>query len=127
MIFTPNTNSIIEVQAYIDEILETLEVPMKIAAKIGIVVDEIYSNIVFYSGASEADVTCTITDQDILLTFTDNGTPYDPFAAVDPDTTLPAEDRTTGGLGVFITKKIMDSYSYHRENNQNITTLKAKL
>jgi anti-sigma regulatory factor (Ser/Thr protein kinase) len=54
---------------------------------------------------------------------TDKGVPFDPLAKSDPDITLSAEDREIGGLGIFITKKTMDSLSYSYENGENILTM----
>ena len=57
------------------------------------------------------------------LTFRDDGVPYDPLTHEDPDTTLPAEKRPIGGLGIMMVKKIADAMSYERIENRN--TLKV--
>jgi anti-sigma regulatory factor (Ser/Thr protein kinase) len=53
----------------------------------------------------------------------DRGAEFNPLKKPDPDITLSAEDREIGGLGIFITKKTMDSVSYAYENNENILTM----
>ena len=58
---------------------------------------------------------------------TDKGTPFDPLKKPDPDITLSAEDREIGGLGIFITKKTMDTVSYAYENGENILTMIKKI
>ena len=63
----------------------------------------------------------------IVITFMDNGTPYDPLKREDPDITLSAEERQIGGLGIFLTKKTMDEVSYEFKDNKNILKLKKKL
>ena len=40
---------------------------------------------------------------------------------------LSAEEREIGGLGIFITKKTMDSVAYAYENGENILTMKKKI
>jgi len=55
----------------------------------------------------------------IVLTFVDDGVAYDPLKHADPDTTLPAEKRPIGGLGIMLVKKMSDSVSYHRAHNRN--------
>ena len=45
----------------------------------------------------------------------------------DPDVTLSAAEREIGGLGIFMTKKIMDDISYEYKDGQNILKLKKKL
>lgn len=123
----PGEEAITEVQAYVEELMDIHEVPMKIAMKIGIVIDEIYSNILSYSQATETEVTCEISEDCITLSFTDNGIPYNPFEYKEPDITADAEDREIGGLGIFITKKIMDSCSYENTGSRNIVTLVKNL
>ena len=59
--------------------------------------------------------------------FVDRGVPYDPLKKVDPDVTLSAEERDIGGLGIFMTKKVMDDISYEYKNGQNILTLKQTI
>ena len=63
----------------------------------------------------------------VTITFVDHGIPYDPLAKEDPDINLPAEQREAGGLGIFMTKKIMDNVNYTYKDGQNILTLKKNL
>ena len=53
--------------------------------------------------------------------------PYDPLAKADPDTTLSAEEREIGGLGIYMVKKSMDDITYEYKAGQNILTIKKNL
>ena len=57
----------------------------------------------------------------------DKGVPFDPLKIPDPDITLSDEEREIGGLGIFITKKTMDSVTYAYENGKNILTMTKKI
>ena len=57
----------------------------------------------------------------------DSGVKFDPLQKPDPDITLSAEDRDIGGLGIFITKKTMDSISYAYKDGKNILTMIKKI
>ena len=94
-------------------------------SKFHIILDEICSNIVKHSGASgfELDIELLADSGSVKLTFRDDGVPYDPLTHEDPDTTLPAEKRPIGGLGIMMVKKIADAMSYERIENRN--TLKV--
>ena len=59
----------------------------------------------------------------VRLILSDDGKPFDPLAQRDPDTTLCAEDRAIGGLGILIVKKTMSPVTYRRRNGQNILTM----
>jgi anti-sigma regulatory factor (Ser/Thr protein kinase) len=53
--------------------------------------------------------------------------PYDPLAKADPDTTLSAEERDIGGLGIYMVKKSMDDIIYEYKDGQNILKIKKYL
>ena len=59
----------------------------------------------------------------VRLVFTDDGTPFDPLAKRDPDTTLSAEERTVGGMGILIVKKTMSPVAYSRRCGHNVLTM----
>ena len=63
----------------------------------------------------------------MVISFIDHGIPYDPLAKEDPDTTLSAEERDIGGLGIYMVKKSMDAVTYEYKNGQNILTIKKHL
>jgi sigma-B regulation protein RsbU (phosphoserine phosphatase) len=57
----------------------------------------------------------------------DWGTPFDPTAEKEVDTTLSAEERPIGGLGIHLVRQIMDSINYERIGGMNVLTLRKKL
>ena len=63
----------------------------------------------------------------VVITFIDNGVPYDPLRKNDPDTTLSAEEREIGGLGIYMVKKSMDGVEYEYKDGQNILKITKNL
>ena len=108
----PEMASVSTVADFVEKRLEEWEVGMRTAARIQVALDEIYSNILRYSGASESRVEIARGEDCVILDFEDNGAPYDPTAAADPDVTLSAQDREIGGLGIFMVKKSTRSMDY---------------
>ena len=51
--------------------------------------------------------------------FIDSGIAFNPLERSEPDLTLSADEREIGGLGIFLTKKFMDSVEYNYTNGQN--------
>lgn len=115
--------SMIPVSEFAKSLTEKLAVVPKIANKVSIAVDEIYSNIINYSGAEIATVSYSIKDGKLYITFTDDGIPYNPLEAEEPDVTLPIEKRQIGGLGIFMVKKMTESMEYTYEDDKNILKL----
>ena len=107
--------------AFVEGILAHMEGSTRSQMQINIAIDEIYSNIVKFSGATSVTLIVEIrkATSTVKLTFIDNGKPYDPLKNKDPDITLSAEEREIGGLGIFIVKKTMDSVCYRRNGDHN--------
>ena len=123
----PTLDAIEKVTAFVEQELNESDVPKKLIMQMNIAVDEIFSNIIRYSGANDATVGLAVDDNIITLRFADNGCAYNPTEKADPDITLPADERDIGGLGIFMVKKTMDSISYEYLNGLNILTLKKSL
>lgn len=63
----------------------------------------------------------------VIITFIDNGVPYDPLKKEDPNVTLSADEREAKGLGIYIVKKSMDEITYEYKEGQNILKIKKQL
>ena len=63
----------------------------------------------------------------VIITYIDNGVPYNPLEKEDPDTSLSAEEREIGGLGIYMVKKSMDDITYEYKDGQNILAIKKNL
>ncbi|HIU34308.1 MAG TPA: SpoIIE family protein phosphatase [Candidatus Pullichristensenella excrementigallinarum] len=119
----PDLESLERATAFFEEILEQNNAPTRIISQINVVVDEIFSNIVHYSGSTSVTLGCEVMERRILLRFSDNGRPYDPTKKPDPDVTLPLEEREVGGMGIFMVKKIMDRVCYDYADGFNVLTM----
>jgi len=100
--------------------------------QIDIAIDELFGNIAQYAYNPEvgpATVRVEVQEDPIavIITFIDNGMPYDPLAKEDPDVTLSAEERGIGGLGIYMVKKTMDDVTYEYKNGQNILKIKKNI
>ena len=117
---------------FVNEQLEALDCPIKAQMQIDIAIDELFGNIAHYAYNPEigkATVRVEVIEDPlaVVITFIDNGVPYDPLAKADPDTTLSAEERDIGGLGIYMVKKSMDDITYEYKDGQNILKIKKKL
>lgn len=99
----------------------------KIMMQINVAVDELFSNIIKYSKAENSEIEFEFSDDKIIYKFIDNGTQYNPLLRQDPNISLSADERSIGGLGIFIVKKTMDSMEYEYKDGQNILTIKKSI
>ena len=126
------TTNIEAVTDFVNEQLEALDCPIKAQMQIDIAIDELFGNIAHYAYNPEigkATVRVEVIEDPlaVTITFIDNGVPYDPLAKADPDTTLSAEEREIGGLGIYMVKKSMDDITYEYKDGQNILAIKKNL
>lgn len=114
------------------DLLERFGSDHKIVYKVEVAVEEILANIASYAYSTddgEIDIKYHIEEptRTLFITVTDSGKPFDPLAKKDPDTTLSSEERSIGGLGIFIVKNTMDDIKYLRKDNKNILIMKKKV
>jgi sigma-B regulation protein RsbU (phosphoserine phosphatase) len=130
--FPAKVESLSDVLGFVDQTLESCECPMKIQTAICVAIEEVFVNVAHYAyGDGEGDMTLGIgfdaASREITFRMTDKGVPFDPLKKPDPDITLSAEEREIGGLGIFITKKTMDTVKYAYENGENVLTMIKKI
>ena len=114
-----------KVIAFVDEEIDKLECSQKIRVQIDVAVEELFVNIAHYAyrpdvGPATVRVEVEKDPPAVSITFIDHGIPYDPLAKEDPDITLSAEERSIGGLGIFMVIKSMDDIDYEYKDGQNI-------
>ena len=132
MTIAATVENIETVTDFVNEQLEALDCPLKAQMQIDIAIDELFGNIAQYAynpDVGEATVRVEVAEDplSVIITFIDGGMPYDPLTAADPDITLAAEERSLGGLGIFMVKKSMDEIAYRYENGRNILTIRKNL
>ena len=130
--FPAKTESLTDILAFTEQILEKYQCSMKLQTAICVAIEEVFVNVAHYAyGEGEGDVKLGISfdEESRVITFRmeDKGVQFDPLQKPDPDITLSAEEREIGGLGIFITKKTMDTVSYAYENGENILTMIKKI
>lgn len=124
--------SIQVITEFVDEQLEQLGCPMKAQAQIDIAIDELFSNIVHYAyhpevGPATVRVEVVEDPLSVVITFIDQGVPYDPLAKADPNVNLSAEEREAGGLGIYIVKKNMNEITYEYKDGRNILRIRKEI
>ena len=130
--FKAQTEALSDILGFVDEMLEKHECPMKTQMAVCVAIEEVFVNVARYAypnGEGNVSFGIGFDQEQKILSFrmADRGIPFNPLTKADPDITLSAEDRDIGGLGIFITKKTMDSVEYTYENGENILIMTKKM
>ncbi len=131
-IILPNdTKEVPTLAAFVDEVCEAVGFDAALTMKMNLAIEEAVVNVMEYAypRGTHGDITVEAQANDVRLKFTiiDSGTHFDPTAQADVDTTLSAEDRPIGGLGIHIVRQYMDSINYERISGHNVLTLRKRL
>ena len=124
--FDATLDGLAKAMATLEESLDSAGCPVSAKTKLMVAMDEIASNIVHYSGASDFDVDIDFPENPdaVRISFSDSGKAFNPLTeAKAADITASVEERQVGGLGMFMVKKMMDNVSYVYENGRNILTV----
>jgi anti-sigma regulatory factor (Ser/Thr protein kinase) len=129
LIIPATVESLDEIVQWVDASLRPNGVPEPFISKMTLVIEELFVNIVNYAYPNElGSVLFTMYIGPCLkLIISDTGVPFNPLEFSEPDVTLPIDDRTVGGLGIFLSKKLTDRITYERVNGTNVLTVYKKL
>ena len=120
-----------EITEFLETRLDAAGCPAKTVALIDLAVEEIFVNIAKYAyapgtGKVRIGIDISRAAEEVMISFADKGTPYNPLEKEDPNVHLSADERPIGGLGIYLVKETMDSVTYVRDGDENILTIKKK-
>lgn len=125
-LFKAEQSELQAIRKYVEEELMKYNANARTINQINLAVEEVFINISKYAYKDkQGDCILKIQNNDnkFILTFEDKGIPFNPLEIADPNIELPADERNIGGLGIFITKNVMDDVKYKYENKKNILTI----
>ncbi len=88
----------------------------KTVYELRLAVDEACANVIHhaYGGmeAGDMEVTCCLNDGALTIKVRDWGQAFDPDSVPEPNVDAPLEERSLGGLGLFLMKQVMDGVEF---------------
>jgi serine/threonine-protein kinase RsbW len=100
--------------------------------QVRLAVDEACSNIIehAYGGEGSDIIECSyrIQGEELIVILRDTGQPFDPETVPEPNLSSNLEDRTGGGLGLYLIRQIMDKvdFDFESEAGNVLTMVKRK-
>jgi anti-anti-sigma factor len=111
----------------IEAILRARNVPAPTVQDCVLAAEEVLANIAThaYGGqpGGEARVEVRLLPEEIQLRFEDTGPAFNPLEQPAPDLEAPIATRRVGGLGIFLTRQLVDRCEYVREGSANVLTM----
>jgi len=122
--------SLTAIAALVDAFVQRSGAGAEAAFPLQFAAEELFTNMVKYNpgGRSAIRVVLRLEAGDVQMDLTDFDTdPFDVTAAPEVDTTLPAQARSVGGLGLHLTRKLMDQLEYRYDGRTAIIRLRKHL
>jgi anti-sigma regulatory factor (Ser/Thr protein kinase) len=102
-------------------------IPERSLFQLQVALDETVSNVIKYAwpedGAHDIEIRITVRSDGVEVEIVDDGRMFDPRDAPERDKPLPGKRPQPGGVGVQMTRQLVDRMGYARIGNRNHTTL----
>ena len=131
LILPNDVQEVPQLAAFVDEVCEAVGMDMPTAMKMNLAIEEAVVNVMNYAYPSgtkgEVRIEANAHEGYVEFVISDDGTPFNPTEVKEVDTTLSAEERNIGGLGIFLVKHYMDKVKYKYVDGQNVLTLRKNI
>lgn len=131
LVLSNNTEEVSVLSDFVKNYLSQIEMDRKVSAGLRLALEETVVNVMNYAYPSgeygEVTVYADSDYKEVRFTVVDSGFPFDPTAVLSADITLDAKNRPIGGLGIHLTRKLVDSVSYCRKHGNNVLTLTKQI
>ena len=118
------------VRQFLRETLADIDVSEENGFKIELALVEMVVNVIRYGypdGGGELAIEIRKDRRRVIIEIRDSGIPFDPCRAPKPDIDEVVAAGRKGGLGIYLTREIMDECLYRRDGDQNVLTLVKKI
>jgi len=119
-----------ELMRFLKEFWSSAALPAAQALPFDLALEEVFMNTVMHgspAGTARVEVSLVLAGDRLTMTVEDDGPAFDPLSLPPPDITSSVEQRPVGGLGVFLTRQMMDEVSYQRVDARNRLSMSRRI
>ncbi len=119
-----------EILTFVGSLLEAHGATSQVCTQMRMALEELYANVTLYaypSGDGWVEIRGSVEEGVATFRIIDGGTPFNPLAKPDPNILLSGEERSIGGLGIYMVKNMMDEVEYDYCDGCNCLTLRKQL
>ena len=132
LVLKNDVHEVPKLSTFMKSVAEKIGLDTSLSRQLRLAVEEAVVNVIDYAYPSSIEGSIevrmmSLADHSLKIMVIDSGAPFDPTVKERTDTSLPAEERQIGGLGILLVRELMDSINYEREGGKNILTLVKKL
>lgn len=126
---TAELKNLANIRRFIQETATSLGIDAAIIPDVVLAVDEAASNIVLHGYKGQKGIIRVEVEREgdaLVVRLRDEAAPFDPNTIPPPDLTLPLEQRPVGGMGIYLTRQVMDEVVHRitRQGGNELTLIK---
>jgi len=119
-----------KLHSFLDVIRQSLSISQKCLFETNLVLEEVFSNVLSYGFNNHTDhfikISITAAQGVLNIRVEDDGKPFNPLKAKEPNLQYDIENCEPGGLGIHLVKHFMNDFRYKRYQNRNTITMKKE-
>ncbi len=119
-----------KIRSFLREVLSSAALSEEAYYLIELSLLEMCINIVRYAypqGKGDIRLKVWLSEGKVFFEIRDKGIPFDPRKVEPPDVENMATEGRAGGLGIFLSRTLMDGFDYRREGDENVLTMFKKI
>ncbi len=125
-----NLSELESLNKVVAEFAERHHLSSKVLFNLNLALEEILTNVISY-GYDDNDehqiiVRLFLEQGQLTVEVEDDGRPFNPLEAPEPDLNKSLEERSVGGLGIHFVRKLMDNLEYRRQEGRNLFLIRMK-
>ena len=123
LVLQSDGSDLAQLEGFVEQVAHRARLSDNETPRLRVTVEEAVTNVISYAHATSIVLSSEVRDAVLRLTVTDDGIPFDPTTAPTADTTIPADQREEGGMGILFIHHMSDALEYRREDGRNILTI----
>lgn len=120
-----------KINDFISQLSDIEGIDDKSTVELRIALEEMVCNVVMHGfkkkhQQNRITISFSVKNQVVTTIISDNAPQFNPLEVKPPDLDIAFEDREPGGMGIHLTRNLMDRVSYEYIDKHNILTLEKK-
>ncbi|MEK6756886.1 MAG: ATP-binding protein [Bacteroidota bacterium] len=128
--FKRDLRSLEKVFDFIDNFIAKQGIDHSIKNAVYLAIDELFTNMVRYHPKNRNDISLALKKEKnkVIIRLIDRDVePFDITKSKDPNIQASLDERSPGGLGIYLTKNVVDNIQYEYRDRMSIITLTKNL
>ncbi len=125
-----NLSELESLNKVVAEFAERHHLSSKVLFNLNLALEEILTNVISYAYDDKDEHQITVRlfleQGQMKVEVEDDGRPFNPLEAPEPDLSKSLEERPVGGLGIHLVRDLMDELENRRDEGRNLFLIKMK-